>query len=286
MALDVRPLTGTVGAEVFGVDLNTLSDPEFEELVAAWHRHEVLVIRNQNLSLAQQEAFTLRVGPFGDTPFVEPVDGHPNVIMVVKETHEAANFGGAWHSDWSFQPEPPSATILYAIEVPDAGGDTAFASMAKAYETLPDNLRDEVGGLIALHSATLPYGANGLYSSVKPAAMTINTSAVGDEVHRHPLVREHAATGRKSLFCNPTYTIGIEGMDDADSAKLLRQVYAHATKLEFMCRVRWQPGTLTMWDNRSVMHYAINDYEGIRREMRRTTVAGEAPIPAAATFGR
>lgn len=277
MAMDVRPLTGTTGAEVFGVDVATATDAQIEQLRDVWHEHLVLAIRGQNLTIDQQVDFTLRIGPFGDTPFIEPVDGYPNVIMVVKEASEVANFGGAWHSDWSFQPQPPSATILYAIEVPEAGGDTAFANMAVAYDTLSDEMKQQVAGLTALHSATLPYGANGLYSKVNPAGMTIRTSAEGDEVYAHPLVRVHPATGRPMLFCNPTYTIGIEGMDDAESRPLLASLYAHSTRLEFTCRVRWQPGTLTMWDNRAVMHYAVNDYRGVRREMRRTTVAGESP---------
>lgn len=279
-SLDVRALTGTFGADVHGVDLSQpLDGATTSAIEAAFAQHQVLAFRDQNLTIDQLEAFALQFGEFGDTPFITPVEDHPNVLRVVREADEAgALFGGSWHSDWSFQPAPPSATILYGHEVPGAGGDTVFTNQYLAYETLSPGMKRMLDGVKAVHSARRSYGPQGVFGRPDPkAAMHIQGGEEALATESHPLVRTHPVTGRKLLFVNDVYTIGIEDMNGPESQALLGYLFAHSKQVSFQCRVRWEQGTLTMWDNRCVQHHAISDYSGMRREMFRVTLAGETP---------
>ena len=279
--LDVRPITGSFGADVHGLDLSQPLDGATTTAVeAAFAQHMVLAFRGQELTVEQLEAFALQFGTFGDTPFITPVDGHPNVLAVIREADEAgALFGGSWHSDWSFQSAPPSATILYGHEVPPAGGDTVFTNQYLAYETLSDGMKRMLDGVNAIHSAQRSYGPQGVFGRPDPdAAMHIQGGEEALATQVHPIVRTHAVTGRKLLFVNDVYTIGIQDMNGPESNALLGYLFQHAKQVSFLCRVRWEPGTVTMWDNRCVQHHAINDYPGQRREMHRVTLAGEIPV--------
>lgn len=279
--LNLRPLTGSFGAEVHGVDLSQpLDGASTAAIEAAFAEHMVLAFRDQELTVDQLEAFALQFGTFGDTPFITPVDGHPNVLAVVREAHEGgALFGGSWHSDWSFQAAPPSATILYGHEIPPAGGDTVFTNQYLAYDTLSDGMKRMLEGVNAVHSAQRSYGPQGVFGRPDPnAAMHIQGGEEALATQVHPIVRTHPVTGRKLLFINDVYTIGIQDLNGAESKALLGYLLEHCKQVSFLCRVRWEPGTLTMWDNRCVQHHAINDYAGHRREMYRVTLAGEVPV--------
>ena len=279
--LDVRPITGSFGADVHGVDLSQpLDGVTTTAIEAAFAQHMVLAFRDQELTVEQLEAFALQFGSFGDTPFVAPVDGHPNVLAVIREADEAgALFGGSWHSDWSFQSAPPSATILYGHEIPPAGGDTVFTNQYLAYETLSDGMKRMLDGVNAVHSAQRSYGPQGVFGRPDPnAAMQIQGGEEALATQVHPIVRTHAVTGRKLLFVNDVYTIGIQDMNGPESKALLDYLFEHSKQVSFLCRVRWEPGTVTVWDNRCVQHHAINDYPGQRREMYRVTLAGEIPV--------
>jgi taurine dioxygenase len=279
--LDVRPITGSFGADVHGLDLSQpLDGATTTAIEAAFAQHMVLAFRGQELTVEQLEAFALQFGTFGDTPFITPVDGHPNVLAVIREADEAgALFGGSWHSDWSFQSAPPSATILYGHEVPPAGGDTVFTNQYLAYETLSDGMKRMLDGVNAIHSAQRSYGPQGVFGRPDPdAAMHIQGGEEALATQVHPIVRTHAVTGRKLLFVNDVYTIGIQDMNGPESNALLGYLFQHSKQVSFLCRVRWEPGTVTMWDNRCVQHHAINDYPGQRREMYRVTLAGEVPV--------
>lgn len=280
ISIDIRPLTGTFGAEVFGVDLAQPLEPDvIAAIEAAFAQHQVLAFREQQLSVDQLEAFALQFGEFGDTPFITPVDDHPNVLAVVREADEhGALFGGSWHSDWSFQEAPPSATILYGHEVPDAGGDTVFTNQYLAYDTLSAGMKELLDGVNAVHSARRSYGPQGVFGRPDPnAAMHIQGGEEALATQTHPIVCTHPVTGRKMLFVNDVYTIGIENMNDRESRALLGFLLEHSKQVSFLCRIRWQQGTLAMWDNRCVQHHAINDYPGSRREMYRVTLAGGVP---------
>ena len=278
--IGVERVAGGLGAEVTGVDLSQpLGDADFAALRRAFLEHLVLFFRDQRLTPEQLKAFTLRWGDFGSTPFVRTMDEHPEIIEVLKEADErrTANFGGSWHSDFSFQPEPPMATLLYALEVPRRGGDTLFANQYMAYERLSAGLRRLLDGLNAVHSARRPYGSRARPDRLYPN-MTIRSSAEGDAEFAHPAVRVHPDTGRRALYVNPVYTIRFEDMTEKESQGLLAHLFAEATRPELTCRFRWRAGSLALWDNRCALHFAINDYEGERRRLHRTTVAGTRPV--------
>ena len=279
--IDVRPIAGALGAEVSGVDLTDLGNQAFSEIHRALLDHQVLYFQHQPLDDDQLEALTLRFGPFGETPFVEGMADHPNIIEVRKDADETSrhNFGGRWHSDFSFQEAPPSLTLLNSRVTPPAGGDTLYADMYGAYEALSPGMKEMLEGCRAMHSAKRSYGSAGRFAKDPNATrMTIHASAEGDKELPHPIVRTHPETGRKALFVNAVYTVRLEGMTEAESAPILDYLYEHSTRPEFTCRIRWSENALAIWDNRCTQHYAINDYQGHARLMHRTTCAGDKPI--------
>lgn len=284
-AAEVRilPIAGSLGAEVEGVDLSKpLGEAAFDAIHAALMQHLVLVFRDQNLDPNSQVAFTRRFGPPGETPFIGTLPEHPEVIEVLKEADEKSGFvfGGAWHSDFSFQERPPLVTCLHAKEVPDFGGDTLYANMILAWDELPDDLKRRIQGLRALHSGERAYSPKMQALQNLLEHMKVTNSEEAEVVRAHPLVRVQPETGRKGLFVNPVYTVGIEGMAQGEADALLQKLNAHALREPFTCRVRWRPGTFVIWDNRFTQHYALNDYRGKRRRMHRTTAMGEVPVGA------
>jgi taurine dioxygenase len=279
-ALAVDRIAGALGAELSGLDLTgNQTDGELDALRAAVVQHKVVFLRNQPYATEHLVRLTERLGGHGETPFLEPMPDHPGVVRVVKEADEGGfNFGGAWHSDWSFQPAPPSFTLLWAVEVPPHGGDTMWSNQQLAYETLSDGLRRTLDGLDVVHSAGWAYSADGVLArNAQGRTMRINTTDDALAEHVHPAVITHPESGAKALFVNPTYTVRFAGWSAADSAPLLQHLYTHSTRDAFTCRFRWTANTLAIWDNRSTQHNALNDYRGYRRELHRTTVAGSAP---------
>ncbi len=279
--IEVRPIAGALGAEVSGADLSApLGNQVFAEIHQAFLDYQVVFFRDQTLTPEQQKTFTRRFGPFGETPFVTTLPDHPEIIEVVKETDDrtAYNFGGNWHSDFSFQPQPPMATVLYSREVPPYGGDTLFANMYLAYETLTPGMRRIADDLIGIHSARRSYSPAAQYQHDQLSAMEVKTDDSAYETVEHPVVRTHPETGRKALFINKVYTVGLKGFSKTEGAALLDLLCRHAERPELTCRFSWTQGALAMWDNRCVQHFAVNDYDGYRRVMHRTTIAGEPPV--------
>ena len=280
-SLDIRPITGALGADVYGVRLDKpLDEALLNTIKRLLADYLVVVFRDQKLVIDQFEKFAQQLGPFGETPFVTPMEGHPNVLSVVREADETGDlFGGAWHSDWSFQSCPPSYTLLYAKEVPQCGGDTVFTNQYLAFEMLSTGMQRLLEGLNAVHSAAPSYGPDGTFGQPDASrAMDIHGSKAALKTQLHPLVRTHPDTSRKLLFINDVYTIGIENMTATESKSILDSLLQHCRQIAFTCRVRWAPGTLTIWDNRCTQHHAIDDYSGSRREMYRATIAGEKPV--------
>ena len=279
--MQINALTGAFGAEVFDIDLKGGIEAEQARLIEeALAENVVLVFRNQDLDIDDFERFAMSLGEFGETPFIAPIDGHPNVLRLLREAEEKGPlFGSGWHSDWSFQLQPPSATLLYALEVPEVGGDTAFTNQYLAFESLSESMQSILRDLKGLHSAERSYGPRGTFGQPDPdSSMHIQGDETAVVLQTHPLVRSHPLTGRQSLFVNEVYTVGIEGMTKTESSALLEFLFEHSRQIAFTCRVRWTPGTLTMWDNRATQHFAINDYSGSKREMYRITLAGEQPV--------
>lgn len=277
-------MAGALGADVHGVDLaRPLDDATFAEIERAFHDRLVLFFHDQRLTPEQHLAFSRRFGPLARSPYIKHLDEHPDIIAVLKEADERdiSTFGNAWHSDFSFLEEPPLGSVLYAREVPDHGGDTLFANMYAAYDALSEGMRRMLDDLNAMHSGR-PYGVGGVPAGLK-VSRSIGIERDRPEADRevaHPVVRVHPATGRRALFVNAIYTTRFEGMTEQESRPLLEFLYAHAIRPEFTCRLRWRADDLAIWDNRCAMHYAVNDYDGARRLMHRTTIKGERPMSA------
>ncbi len=276
MAITVEPVSGTIGAEVRGVDLSSALDERTLGTVRqAFLDHHVLFFRDQDLSPEAQIRFGRCFGKLDTHPFVEGMDAYPEVIEIVTEPDDKFNFGGGWHSDVTFLEEPDLGSILYAVDVPVFGGDTLFADQHAAYDALSETMQRFLGGLVAKHSAGPQY-AEGGYSTLSKSMKT-KAADRADRIVRHPLIRTHPETGRKALYVNRAFTVGIEGMRQDEATALLEFLFDVAVREPFTCRFRWAPGSVAMWDNRSVQHYALYDYRGQRRHMRRITIKGDRP---------
>jgi len=272
-SLKIRRTAGALGAEIGGVDLSqALSDDTIAAIRQALVEHQVIFFRDQDLTPAQQVAFGRRFGPLNIHPFVQGMAGHPEVMEIIKEPSDRINFGGGWHSDMSFLETPAIGSILYAVELPEWGGDTLFASQAAAYDALSDGLKATLEGLNAVHSASREYSSSGA-SAQKRGSMNVAAEAdgyVGEYVH--PMVLVHPESGRKALYVNPAFTLRIEGWKTKESKALLDYLFDHCRYEAFTTRFAWAKGSVAFWDNRSVWHFALNDYPGQRRHMRRVTV--------------
>ena len=272
--MQVRRLSEALGAEISGIDLAHLSDDSVAALRALWLEHLVLVFHDQDLSPGQFLAVARRFGEPMDYPFLKGIDGYPQVTVVSKLEHETINFGGMWHSDTTYLPEPPSATMLIAREVPPHGGDTLFANQYAAYDALSDTMKHTLDKEEAVSS------------SAKADATRTREDRIRDNGRvdlpvefqaSHPVVRTHPETGRKALYINPAHTVRFHRALAEESAPLLGLLHRHQTKPEFTCRVSWRVGTLALWDNRCVLHNPLNDYQGFRRVMHRVTLKGDIP---------
>ena len=270
MPLDAVPLSGAMGAEIRGVDLATIDDATFAEVHRALLDHGMIYFRDQDITPAQQLALAKRWGEPHFHPYMPGLPDHPEIIEIVKKETDTATFGGDWHTDQMFTPTPAMGTMLYAKQVPPAGGDTAFGNLYLAYETLSDGMKAMLEGLRTFN----------LYDKAKPRAAEMRDKLKEPEKDaepaEHPLVRHHPETGRPVLYVSyERITRHIVGMTEAESRPLLDFLRAHATRPEFTCRLRWDVGTLAFWDNRCVQHKALNDYNGYRRVMHRITIKGE-----------
>jgi taurine dioxygenase len=278
--IEVKPIGGTLGAEIAGVDLAATGDNRvWEEIHRAFLENQVIVFRDQKLTPDDLMAVGRRFGEPSYYPFVTGMDGYPYIFEIVKEPSETRNFGGGWHSDTTYLPKPPLATLLYALETPARGGDTLFASTSKAYEALSEGMRDILDRLVSVNSAGLKNTGGRARHHAAIGGMKLQNTADADAYEaRHPAARTHPETGEKSIYVSRAHTIRFDGLTEEESKPLIEYLQAHATRQEFTCRVRWEPGTLTVWDNRVTQHSAINDYHGQRRRMRRLTVGAQVPV--------
>ena len=276
-AVQIEPLTTAIGAEIHGVDLaEPLDERTWDVIRTAFHDHLVLFFRDQDLSPERHVEFSRRFGTLEEYPFVKGIDGHPELIEIVKMPDETRNFGAGWHVDMSFRAEPPLGAVLLGVEVPPVGGDTMFGNLYLAYETLSDGMKGLLENLRGVHDSMDPTG-----HSQKYKGMAMAKKETGERtVTAHPMVRVHPETGRKSLFISPDYCFRLEGMTEEESRPILDYLEAHAARHEFTCRFRWRPNSIAIWDNRCCMHQALTDdlaarsgAEGFRRVMRRSTIS-------------
>ena len=269
----VRWLSGALGAEIDGVDLGgSLSGEVVSQIRALWLEHLVIFFRDQALGLAQFMAFAERFGEPVEYPLVQGIEGFPKIIEVKKLEHERVNFGGIWHSDTAYLELPPMGSMLLAREVPPFGGDTLFANMYLAFESLSPGLKKLLEGLKAVNTSTKADASRTREDRVKTEGRESR-----EFVAEHPVVRTHPETGRKALYVNSGHTARFAGWTEEESAPLLAYLFQHQVRPEFTCRFAWQPGSIALWDNRCAQHNPVNDYHGYRRVMHRITLAGDVP---------
>ncbi|MGH1578377.1 TauD/TfdA dioxygenase family protein [Planktotalea sp.] len=265
--MDIRKLSGAVGAELTGLDLNALTDAGFSDLKAALFAHGMVVVRRQSLTPEAHIALAERFGKIDTNRFFTPVATHPMIAEVRTSPEMTRVIGGTWHTDHSYDPAPAMCSILAARELPPYGGDTLFASMTAAYEGLSEGLKSTLRSLSAVHSD----------GSFAQSRVGIEADA---SAHRapalHPCVIAHPETGAPCLYVNGDFTENFVGWSAEESAPLLSYLYAHATRPEYSCRLRWEEGSVAIWDNRLVQHFASADYAGHGRLMHRITVEGVA----------
>jgi taurine dioxygenase len=280
--LTVKKFAGAAGADVTGVDLaQEVSDEVLAEIRAALLDNLVICIRDQHFTPAQQLAFAKRWGEIHLHPFMQGMADYPEILAIIKKPTDKKNFGGSWHTDQMFSPAPAMATMLYALEVPSAGGDTLFTNQYLAYESLSDGMKTLAGQLRTVCVGDNFRQADGRSRKDRYADsmsdMKVKEPGNVQTTSIHPLVRTHPETGRKALYIGG-HVQRFDGMTDEESIPLIDWFMKHSTRPEFTCRVRWANGTLTIWDNRCTQHFAINDYPAETRSMHRITICGDQPF--------
>ena len=279
--IQTHRIAGSLGAEITGVDLaQPIDDAVLAEIRAALLEHLVIFFRDQDMTPARLLGFARRWGDIHMHPYMAGMADYPEVLEIVKTPADKRNFGGDWHTDQMFAPEPALGTMLWAKQVPSAGGDTMFTNQYLAYDALSDGMKALISGIrgvcvgdkkkggvsrIAHNAATLSS-----MTTIEPPKDLQTTSL-------HPLVRTHPETGRKSLYIGG-HVHGLEGMTEDESRPLIQYLYKHSTQPAFTCRFRWANGSLAFWDNRCTQHFAINDYPAETRIMQRVTIRGDKPF--------
>ncbi|MPY74365.1 MAG: taurine dioxygenase [Alphaproteobacteria bacterium] len=274
----VQRISGALGAEISGIDLTKpLTDALYAEIYQAFLENQVIFFRDQHMTPEQFLAFARRWGGIHLHPYMKGLDEIPEILELIKTETDTYAFGSSWHSDQMFAPKPAKCTMLLGREIPPAGGDTMFANMYLAYESLSPGMRATLDRLKALNSGDKKRGGGTKnraerYSGAQGMKLKDPGNIQTDSVH--PLVRTHADTGRKGLYLG-SHTQHLDGFTPEESEPILSFLRAHCRRPEFTCRFRWAPGSLAIWDNRCAQHYAINDYAGYRRRMHRITIKGE-----------
>jgi taurine dioxygenase len=270
-----HPVSGLIGAEISGVDLASAVVPEtVAEIRQALLEYNVVFLRGQELTSDQFLAFGQQFGEPSEYPLLPGLPGFPMITPVVKRENETVNFGGVWHSDTTYLPEPPMATMLLARTVPPVGGDTLFANMYAAYDALSDGMKHLLSGLVGVSSSRKADAMRTREDRVSEAG---RPNSDNELIGEHPVVRTHPETGRKALYLNIAHTVRFVGMTEEESAPILHYLYEHSVRPEFTCRFSWAVGSMAIWDNRCTMHNPVNDYHGYLREMHRITLRGDAP---------
>lgn len=278
--IEVFPITGALGADIRGVDLAASPDEAtFAEVRDALNTYHVVAIRGQKLSPQTYKQVAARFGEFSPNPVHASMEGLDHIIRFVREPDDTGKvIGEDWHMDLAWLPRPPGITMLYGEIVPPVGGDTCFTSLAQAYRALSPRMRELLQGQTAVHSGKGVFAINAMQSRLALRADAANAEETEVE---HPILCVHPATGEPYVFVSSVMR-SVMGLSEDESRPIIQYLVGLATRPEFNCRVRWEAGTLTMWDNPCVMHTAINDYPGFRRVTYRTTIEGWVPVAAPA----
>lgn len=270
--LVTRPLSPAVGEEVMELDISrNISESTIQALKELISVRGMIFLRNQDLTPEQQIAFAERFGQITKNSYFRAVDGYPQIAQVLKEADQKVAIGEAWHTDNSYDKRPAMGSILYAREVPPAGGDTCFISMNAAFDALSDGMKRTLRTLSAVHSTRHVFN-----SSRQGVEGRINTTETNHADAEHPVVISHPVSGKPCLYVNPGFTTHFSGWTPEESSALLKFLFSHSQRPDFQCRLTWQRGTIAFWDNRCTWHFAVNDYHGSRRLMHRIQIEGES----------
>ncbi len=279
--IEVERIAGALGAEIEGVDLaQDLSEEVLAEIRQALLDNQVIFFRDQALTPERQLAFARRWGEIHLHPYMQGMEDHPEILEIVKTPADKKNFGGSWHSDQMFTAKPAMGTILYAKEVPSAGGDTLWTNQYLAYESLSEGMRRMLDPLRAVSKGDNFSSHDGKTRKEYYAdkiGMKVKDPGSTQTVTTHPLVRTHPETGRRALFIGG-HVFRFEDMTEQESRPLIDFLMQHSTRPEHTCRFRWRTGSLAFWDNRCTQHFAINDYPAETRIMHRITICGDTPF--------
>ena len=271
----INPTSGSMGVEIHNVDLsNELSDSLFSEIRETFIEHGLIFFRDQELTPDDHLRFAKRWGEININRFFAKVEGYDQIAEVRKDADQKINIGGAWHTDHSYDQIPAMGSILLAKETPKIGGDTLFANMYRAYETLSNGMKKTLETMKACHSSRHVFGAHTGYAEASSQRISNPELATQDAIH--PVIITHPESKRKALYVNPEFTVNFEGWTVEESKPLLDYLAEHTTQQENTTRFQWKPGSIAFWDNRCTWHFALNDYPGETRLMHRITVEGSA----------
>ena len=275
--MKVTALAPAMGAEITGLDLakGDFKSELIDDIRAIWLKHHLLVLRDQNLSPQRQLELARAIGEPDIYPFLDGLDGFPEITSVLKREDETVNFGGVWHTDTIYQKKPPMATMLQAVELPPIGGNTLFANQHLAWDRMSDGLKQTLSGQRVICAAEKAKVAASRAARIAEKGKAVNADAMQAS---HPVVRTHPETGRKSLYASPGHAIRFDGWTEQESAGLLSYLFRHQILPEFQCQLRWGVGDIAIWDNRCTLHYPLNDYHGHRRLLHRITLKGDRPV--------
>ena len=277
--MEIKLLSGALGAEIKGIDLTDVSDENFKKINNLLLEHKVIFFRDQPITKEQQISLAEKFGPLETHAYVKGLENYPEIVRIIKGKEEKNQWGENWHSDVSYNSKPTKAVILKSIKIPPVGGDTCFSNMELAWETLDPKIQEKIKNKKAIHSSL---GAEFFIDNYK--YMEGNEKRNYDSYsNEHPIVRTHPETGKKILYVNWTYTKQIIGLDKDESDQILKEIFEHQARLDLTCRFNWTENAVAIWDNRSVIHYAIADFFpgrglGYERIMDRIAIEGDQPI--------
>ena len=277
--IEVKPISGACGAVVSGIDLSQdLDEQRLNEVKRAFHENLVIFFHDQDITEEQHKTFGRKFGTLNIHPRYVPLENHPEIIPIRKDPEHTTNVGGIWHQDLPHLENPPLGSILFALEVPSAGGDTMFANQYLAYEALSKGMKDLLDGMVAIHDNLIQSPkVSAEKNSTRSSKLREDLNEEDEPEMEHPVVVIHPETGRKALYVNSIRTRRFKDMTEEESKPLLNYLVEHSYQPEFTCRFKWRKGSVAFWDNRCLMHFALNDYQGQRRYMNRVTINGKRP---------
>ena len=276
--MNVKLLSGALGAEISGINLKDSSKENYEKINELLLEHKVIFFRNQDITQEEHISLAQNWGPLENHAYVKGLDKYPEIVRIIKTKDEKNQWGENWHTDVSYNNKPTKAVILKSIKIPPVGGDTCFANMELAWETLDEKIKEKIIDKKAVHSSL---GAEFFVDNYK-GMKGHEKRNYNEYSNEHPVVRTHPETGKKILYVNWTYTKQIIGLEKKESDKILKEIFEHQARLDLTCRFNWTENAVAIWDNRSVIHYAIADFYpgrglGYERIMDRIAIEGDQP---------